>query len=265
MSVSVTEWIIEKIGHWLLKQDPPKRAYLCDFDKICQKIHRADVLVVDGRSRVSKIIKHVTQSPWSHAALYIGCLRDIKDQQIRNRIKQYYDYNLDQQLLIESEISNGTIISPIEKYKDDHIRILRPEWLAPEDVNKVIGFSLSRLGRKYDVRHLLDLARFLFPWGVFPRKWRSSLFQHNAMQPTEDICSSMIADAFESVHYPILPWIQENSKNQLELIRRNPRLYTPSDFDYSPFFSIIKYPIFPMNEKRGYANLPWVDEKISDI
>ena len=265
MSVSLTEWIIERFGRWLLHQEPPKRAYLCDFDQICHKIQPADVLVVDGRSRVSKIIKHVTLSPWSHAALYIGRLRDIKDPQMQDHIKQYYDCTLDQQLLVESEISKGTIISPIEKYKEDHIRILRPEWLVKDDVDKVIGYALSRLGGKYDIRHLLDLARFLFPWGVFPRKWRSSLFQHNAMQPTEDICSSMIADAFQSVLYPILPFIQENDKNQLELIMRNPRLYTPSDFDYSPFFSVIKYPIFPLNDKRGYMNLPWVEGQTSDF
>jgi len=264
MSISLTEWIIEKLSQWLLQQEPPRRAYLCDFDKICHKIRPADVLVFDGRSRASKIIKHVTQSPWSHAALYLGRLQDIKDEKMRERIKQYYDGKPDQQLLIESEIGMGTVISPIEKYKDDHIRILRPEWLAQNDVDNVIYFALGRLGRKYDVRQLLDLARFLIPWGVFPRRWRSSLFQNNALQPTEDICSTMIADAFQSVDYPILPLIQEGDKKQMELIRRNTRLYTPSDFDYSPFFSIIKYPIFPTGNKRWYANLPWVDKAISD-
>ncbi|PJD94134.1 MAG: hypothetical protein CK424_00850 [Legionella sp.] len=121
------------------------------------------------------------------------------------------------------------------------------------------------MGKKYDVRHLLDLARFLFPWGLFPRKWRSTLFQHNAMQPTEDICSSMIADAFQSVHYPILPFIHEGNRNQMELVKRNSRLFTPSDFDYSPFFSVIKYPIFPPDTLKGYAHLPWDETKISDI
>ena len=265
MSVSLSEWIIEKLSLWLLHQEPPQRAYLCDFDKICHKIRPADVLLIDGRSRASKIIKHVTQSPWSHAALYIGRLQDINDQQILDYIKLNCDCKPSQQLLIESEIGKGTIISPIEKYKDDHIRILRPEWLKQQDVVKVINFALSKLGKKYGLRHLLDLARFLFPWGFFPRKWRSSLFQHNALQPTEDICSSMIADAFQSVHYPILPLIQKNDKNQLELIQRNPRLYTPSDFDYSPFFSIIKYPIFSLHDQRGYANLPWIDEQTSDV
>ena len=75
----------------------------------------------------------------------------------------------------------------------------------------------------------------------------------------------MIADSFQSVQYPILPFIQKNGKNQLELIQRNPRLFTPSDFDYSPFFSVIKYPIFPLSAKKKYVNLPWVKNVESDI
>lgn len=260
MSFSLAEWIIEKLGQWLMHQEPARRKYLCDFDQIGHTIRPADVLLIEGRSRVSKIIRHVTQSPWSHAVLYIGRLHDIKDKKMRDRIKLYCDCKPDQQLLIESEIGKGTIISPIEKYKDDHIRILRPEWLVKQDVEKVIHSAMTKLGRKYDVRHLLDLARFLMPWGFLPRRWRSSLFQHNALQPTEDICSSMIAEAFQSVHYPIFPMVHEGDKNHLALKRRNPRLYTPSDFDYSPFFFVIKYPIFPMIGKKGYAHLPWVDD-----
>ncbi|MDP3705181.1 MAG: YiiX/YebB-like N1pC/P60 family cysteine hydrolase [Legionellaceae bacterium] len=260
MSFSLADWIIGKIGHWLLHQAPPRRKYLCDFAQIGHTIRPADVLLIEGRSRVSRIIRHVTQSPWSHAVLYIGRLQDIKDKKMRDRIKLFCDCTPEQQLVIESEIGKGTIISPIEKYKDDHIRILRPEWLAKQDVGKVIDFALDKLGRKYDVRHLLDLARFLMPWGIFPRRWRSSLFQHNALQPTEDICSSMIADAFQSVHYPIFPPIHEGDKNHWALKRRNSRLYTPSDFDYSPFFFVIKYPIFPMIGENGYAHLPWVDD-----
>lgn len=264
MPFSLANWIVEKVGKWLLHQEPPKRAYLCDFDKICYKIQPADVLLVEGRSRVSKIIKGVTQSPWSHAALYIGRLQDIKDQAIHDKIAREGGFRPDQQLLIESELGQGTIIFPIQKYKEDHLRILRPEWLSHKDVDKVIYFALSGLGRKYNLRQLFDLARFLLPWSIFPRRWRSSLFQRNALQPTEDICSSMIADAFESVNYPILPLIKSNGHNKLEIVRRNTQLYTPSDFDYSPFFSVIKYPIFPLGERRWYANLPWADGVSSD-
>lgn len=265
MTMSLSDYFIEKFGHWLLKQEPAQRGYLCDFQLLCHKIHPADVLLVEGRSRVSRIIKQVTQSPWSHAALYIGCLKDFNNTPMYECIKHYYDGDPDKPLLIESEFGFGTIISPLDKYKEDHLRIVRPEWLAQKDVSQVITYALGRLGKKYDVRHFLDLARFLFPWGIFPRKWRSRLFQHNAMQPTEDICSSMIADAFQSVHYPILPFIYEKNKHQMELIRRNPRLFTPSDFDYSPFFTIIKYPIFPPNVLREYAHLPWDEGQISDV
>lgn len=260
----IPEWIIEKMGDWLAKQQPASRAYLCNFKKICEEIKPSDVLLIEGRSKASRIIKQVTQSPWSHAALYIGRLHDIKNDDLKNYVKNCVTCDEDTQLLVESEIGLGTVISPIEKYKDDHIRVVRADSLTEEDSIKVINFAIGRLGRKYNLRHLLDLMRFLFPWNLYPRRWRSSLFQHNALQPTEDICSSMIANAFQSIRYPILPLVIESGKNKLELIRRNPRLFTPSDFDYSPYFLVIKYPIFPLGIKGDYANLPWKEGVISD-
>ncbi|STX60143.1 Uncharacterised protein [Legionella israelensis] len=83
-------------------QEPPQRAYLCDFNKLCDKIHPADVLLVEGRSRVSRIIRHVTQSPWSHAALYIGRLQDIQEHSVQELIKTHYDGPSDKQLLVEA-------------------------------------------------------------------------------------------------------------------------------------------------------------------
>lgn len=257
MTFSFSEWIIAKFGQWLLKNEPPRRAYLCDFAQISQEILPGDVLLIEGRNRVSHIIQQITRSPWSHASLYIGTLSGIEDSQQRATVKQHYPSPPNVQLIIESEVGVGTIVSPLTKYQNDHIRILRPEGLISTDIQKVIGYAIGRLGKKYDFRHVFDLARFLFPWGFFPRNWRSTLFQHNALQPTEDICSSMIADAFHSIHYPILPLVQEDSEKHLELIQRNPRLFTPSDFDYSPYFNIIKYPIFKLGKDSSPQNLPW--------
>src|SRR3990167_2226279 len=264
MSNSLTNWVIKIVNQWLLKEDPPQRAYLCDFNFICSDVRPGDVLLVDGRSRASRIIENVTQSTWSHAALYIGRLDDIENAKSCEIAKQYFECTPITQLLIESEIGLGTIISPVTKYKDDHIRILRPRRLTKEDVQKIINFAIGRIGKKYNTRHLLDLARFLFPWGLWPRRWRSVLFQHNALQPTEDICSSMIADAFQSIRYPILPLIREDHQKELEFVRRNPRLFTPSDFDYSPYFDVIKYPIFPLGTEGDYKNLPWRKDIVSD-
>jgi hypothetical protein len=253
----IAEWIIEKVSVWLLEESPPKRAFLSDYKRVCQEIKPCDILLVEGRSRASLIIKHVTQSPWSHAALYIGRLEDIRDPDFRDIVARIGNFPEETQLLIESEIGLGTIISPVEKYQSDHVRILRPRGLNKAAGQQVVDFAISRIGRTYDIRHLLDLARFIFPWGLFPRKWRSSLFQHNALQPTKDICSSMIANAFQCVSYPILPIIRKNNKEELEFIERNSNLYTPSDFDYSPFFDIIKYPIVPLDAQGEYKNLNW--------
>ncbi len=257
MASKFSNWLIGKVGHWLLKNDAPHRAYLSDFDQICKTILPGDVLLVEGRNRVSKIIQQVTRSPWSHAALYIGVVSNIENAMLRENVIEFTKCANDTQLLIETEVGEGTIVSPISKYNEDHLRLLRPQGLSPENIQQVIGFAITRLGRKYDLRHVFDLARFLFPWGLLPRRWRSSLFQHNALLPTEDICSSMIADAFYSIHYPILPIIQHDKENHIELIQRNPRLFTPSDFDYSPFFDVIKYPIFKLGKDFSPKDLPW--------
>lgn len=259
------EWVIEGVSHWLLKETPPKRGYLSDYDLICKEIFTADVLLIEGRSHASSLIRRVTQSPWTHAVLYIGRINDIKDHNFREIVERLVAPDPDTQLIIESEIGTGTAIVPLSKYKRDHIRILRPRGLTKSAAQRLINYSITRIGRQYDLRHLLDLARFLFPWGLFPRRWRSSLFQRNALQPTMDICSSMIASSFQHVGYPILPLIRKNDQKQIELIERNPNLFVPSDFDFSPFFDVIKYPILPLDAQGEYKNLNWKFERTNNI
>ncbi|HYF98152.1 MAG TPA: CoA-binding protein [Coxiellaceae bacterium] len=258
-------WIMTHISHWLLKDRPIyHRPYLCDFEQISKKIKVGDVLLIEGHNHIGTIIRHVTQSPWTHAALYIGRISELEDPKSRELLIKQLGTASDEQFVIESNLGCGTIISPLTHYKNDNIRVLHPQALTREDAQKVVAFAVSRLGSSYDIRHVLDLARFLFPWGLFPRKWRSSLFEHNASQPTKDICSSMIAESFAFVDYPILPLIEEGYQNKVGFIRRNDRLYTPSDFDYSPYFDIIKYPFFPLGKQGAYHNLPWLKDVVSD-
>lgn len=66
-----------------------------------------------------------------------------------------------------------------------------------------------------------------------------------------------IAEAFASVRFPILPIVRQVNKHRVEFIPRNTRLYTPADFDYSPYFTIIKCPKFPMAEVAPYRQMPW--------
>lgn len=258
MKSSFAQWVIKKISNWLLRETEPQAIFLFDFEKIRFEVRPADVLLVEGRSRISKIIKQITQSTWSHSLLYLGRLYDIDNAQMRSRVKEFYKGNPDEQLVIESVMGYGTIITPLSSYKNYNLRVCRPRGLSRTDAQSALGFSINHLGMRYSFRHIFDLFRFLFPWGILPRRWRSSLFVHNALKPTEEICSSLIASSFQSVHFPILPEIIQD-KEGLTLISKNPRLYTPKDFDFSPFFDIIKYPLLSFMGEGFYQKLPWVE------
>lgn len=257
MDLGIKKWLIENISKWLTHEHKHKGAPLCDYEKISYEIRQCDVLLIEGRSRVSEVIKTITQSNWTHSALYIGRLHDIVDEEIREHILKYYDCDPNDQLILEAMLGQGTIIRPLSIYKKDHIRICRPKGLSGADSQKVISFVCKRLGTDYDVRQLLDLARFMFPYSLLPRRWRSSLFQRNAGMQTQTVCSSLIAGAFASVQFPILPVIERLENGKMKLYRRNFRLYTPSDFDYSPYFDIIKYPYLGLEDMGIYRQLPW--------
>ena len=106
-------------------------------------------------------------------------------------------------------------------------------------------------------RVIFDLARFLFPWFILPRRWRSSLFSKNPGESTQTVCSTMIAEAFGSIEFPILPLVKRTEGNRVKLYRRNPKLCTPSDFDYSPYFDIIKYPFLDFQNYAEQRLEPW--------
>lgn len=256
MRHTLANWIINKFSKWLTHEPALVPTYLCDFDKIRYELRPADVILVEGRNRVSSVIKQITQSYWTHSALYVGRIHDIEDPQLRSRIKKYYKGPMDEQLLIESLMGHGTIVTPLARYRDYHLRICRPLGLTGKDAQRVIAYAVGRLGMRYSLRHIFDLFRFLFPWGILPRRWRSSLFEHNALKPTEEICSLMIARAFESVRFPILPEIGHD-KSGYFLVQRDPRLFVPRDFDVSPFFAIVKTPMLTLNKESAYHHLPW--------
>ena len=120
-----------------------------------------------------------------------------------------------------------------------------------------MSYSVSRLGMDYDVRQILDLARFFFPYFILPRRLGSSLFQYSPGQETKTVCSSMIAEAFSFIQFPILPLVKHNNDSGVQLFQRNPKLCTPRDFDYSPYFRIIKYPFIDYTHHSDYRLLPW--------
>ncbi|MDH5423942.1 MAG: YiiX/YebB-like N1pC/P60 family cysteine hydrolase [Gammaproteobacteria bacterium] len=252
----------DKLIHSLTRDRGEVNIGLSNFDRLRYEIRPGDVLLVEGRTRISSIIKTVTQCCWTHSAIYVGRLHDIENPAIRAHIKRFYNGDPEEQLIIEAMIGEGTLVDNLRKYRGENLRICRPKGITHQDAQKVINYAIKRLGSDYDVRQILDLLRFLFPYSILPRRWRSSLFQHHAGATTKTVCSTMMAEAFASVHFPILPVLQYDEDHNLKLYRRNTKLITPSDFDYSPYFDVIKYPIFDFDELSVYKQLPWNSEGV---
>ncbi|HEB57332.1 MAG TPA: hypothetical protein ENI98_13740 [Gammaproteobacteria bacterium] len=258
-AISVRTRLLGILTRWLNQESSPDYdlAPLSSFERLCYEIRPGDVILVEGRSRVSEVIKIITQSPWTHSALYIGRLYELGDRPLQNRLVSEYRLEMDRPYIIEALLGEGTVIYPLEKYSKEHLRICRPKGLSPEDTRKVIHYAVDRLGNDYDIRHLLDLARFMLPYSFLPRRWRSTLFSHNVGTQTRTVCSTMIGEAFQSVRFPILPFAEKTPDNRIHLYQRNPRLMTPRDFDFSPYFDIVKYPFFNLDDLSLYRHLPW--------
>ncbi len=188
------------------------------------------------------VIQTITQSPWTHAALYIGRLHDVSSDMCRKTLARHTGFSPETQWVIESKFGEGTIVFSLDRYGDDHLRICRPEGLSADDSESVIEHAASYLGVAYGTRQILGLACIFFPWKILPRRWRSALFRLRTGQETKTVCSTTIVNSFDSVQFPILLVTQRAQNGNLRLYHRNPKLCTLNDFDYSPHFQIIKYP-----------------------
>ena len=250
-------WMWTRLTQWLEAESLATDNQPSDFERLRFEVKPADVVLVEGKSRISSIIKTITVSHWTHAALYVGRVHDIEDPALCELIEHHWDGDPGEQLVIEALLGEGTIVAPLSKYRGHHLRICRPAGISRRDAFTVILHAAERLGLNYDVRQVFDLARFMFPWSILPRRWRSSLFEHNAGVPTHNVCSSMIARAFHSVHFPVLPLMVHDSDGTVRLYQRNFKLFTPKDFDTSPYFNIIKHPMFAFDELAVYRSLPW--------
>jgi len=193
-----------------------------------------DVLLVEGRTRISTAVKYLTQSTWSHAALFIG------SNYLGDRAPEDH-------CLIEANIIRGVCSSSLERFTHLHTRICRPVGLSRAECEQVIQYALSQLGHQYDLRNVFDLARYLLPTPPVPSRFRSKLLALGSGDPTRAICSTLLAQAFETIHYPIIardsdasPDMLKSSFKPTNFEPRHFSLLTPRDFDVSPYFEIIK-------------------------
>lgn len=224
-----------------------------EADQFLARLQPADVLLVEGNTRVSSAIKYLTQSTWSHAALYIG---DALGQGLD--IKRA-------PTLIEADLAQGVVAIPLATYARFNTRICRPILLDPADRERVLRYAINRIGLAYDLKNILDLGRYLLPVPPVPAHLRRRMLALGSGDPTRAICTTLIAQAFQSVRYPILPRVEKLAPDirrqlgysvaEIHHIRHH-SLFAPRDFDLSPYFKIIK----PLADSDfDYKRLRWHD------
>jgi len=211
-----------------------------------------DILLVEGDQRVSSAIKYLTQSTWSHAAFYIDKMPDTTMGKTQDTV----DGN--DNLLIEADLENGVIAVPLSKYSKNNIRICRPLNLTESDLDKLCRYMANGIGMKYDLKNIIDLMRYLLPNPPVPRRWRRRMLALGSGDPTRAICSTLIAQAFQSIQYPILPsriCTELDGKIKRELMHiRHHSLFAPRDFDISPYFQIVKPELYT---EFDYLTIDW--------
>jgi hypothetical protein len=220
-----------------------------NLEKLKKHIRPGDVLLVEGKSRISQIIKYLTQSSWSHSAIYVGDHIELLGHPLAQHYRNLYGEE-SRHLLIEAELSTGVSAVPLGKYLDYNLRLCRPYSLSIDDLEKVLGEAVSHLGNTYDRKRLFDLGRYLTPFSLIPERWRRKAFFHGPSTSRAVICSGLIARAFSNVHYPVLPLPSKNLREEEEkglfpygkrFRSFPPTLALPRDFDLSPYFQIVKF------------------------
>src|SRR5712692_5747910 len=191
------------------------------YEFLAATLRPGDVLLVEGNTRISVAIKYLTQSTWSHATFFVG------------------DKAFPQ--------------TPGDE---------------PEDLKKVIAYAASRIGHRYDMKNLFDLARYLFPTPPVPVRWRRRMIAFGSGDPSRAICSTLIAQAFQVVRYPILPEVTLEKSDDPgcndcyhEILHiRHYSLYTPRDFDISPYFEVVKPTLL---QGFDFHRVVWADDPVA--
>ena len=238
--------ILRYIGNMLARHlSKPKPGYerfsVLSQAQLKATLQPCDLLLVEGNSQISTAIKYLTQSTWSHVCLFVG----EEDGQ---------------GALLEADLVHGVCRVPLSKYDGYNVRICRPVNLTDEDHQALIDFALERIGHQYDSKNIFDLMRYLIATPPVPSLYRRSLIAFGSGDPTKAICSTLVAQSFQSIKYPILPRELNSQKenrfymDKLIMQKRHYSHFTPRDFDLSPYFKVVKPTI---DNDFNYKDIKW--------
>jgi Permuted papain-like amidase enzyme, YaeF/YiiX, C92 family len=184
-------------------------------------LHRGDVLLSEGNTRVAALVKRITRSPWSHVSMYVGPLEDGPDPPC----------------VVEADIAKGVRSIRLSELGALRVRVLRPSGLNDTDRCRLAAWVVSRIGSQYDLTHAWVLGRDLLRLPLSTRSRASPYMIANST--TSFICCSLLAHAFTLVGYSILP---ARMRVSLPAAAGHTNL-TPGDFEHSSLFEVVP----PMN------------------
>ncbi len=215
------------------------RRVRCDPALLKDQLRPGDVVLVEGHARISQVIMYLTQSSWSHAAIYVGdALLRWGGPAAEAALQRFGPEAA--HLLVESDLREGVICVPIGKYQEHNLRICRPRGLAPGTLERVLAEVFLHLGVRYDRRNIFDLARYLTPFHLLPRRFRRRPLYLGSSSSREIICSALLAKAFYKAGFPIEAPVPGGEAPGHGLVQRHPSYIMPRDFDLSAQFEIVK-------------------------
>ncbi len=239
---AINQAIGKRLASFLTKSLPGYQRFdTVSIEEVAAVLQTGDIVLVEGNTRISTAVKYLTQSSWSHACLFVGKQGDSSNEPN----------------MLEADLNHGVRLVNLNHYANFNLRICRAINLTEEDTVKLIEFAQSKLGHRYDLKNVFDLIRYLIQKPVVPNRFRRAMLGIGSGEPTKAICSTLIAESFQSIDYPILPRRDGESGSEGEVphfYKRHFTHFTPRDFDLSPYFQVIK----PTVEKGfDYRDLNW--------
>jgi hypothetical protein len=186
----VLRWLGKRTAAYLTEEIPGyEPSTPPDYTSLERSIQPGDVLLIEGNTRISSIIKYLTQLTWSHSAMFVGA------------IDGFATADGEAHVLIEATPVEGVVTAPLSKYRLSHVRICRAHALTPQDRSAVVRYVTDRIGSLYDSRNVFDLMRYLLPLPV-PTPFRRRAL---ALGPSGiDLCGPQIR-SWVAFCFPDLP------------------------------------------------------------
>ncbi len=188
-----------------------------DPESLSAVLRNGDVLLTEGNTRAAALIKRITRSTWSHVSMYVGPLEQGPDPRC----------------IVEADIAAGVRSIRLSELQGMNVRVLRPIGLNDAVRDRLAQWVVGQIGGEYDHRHAWALARRFLR--LAPKSGIAPAPNGIAHSATRFICSSLLANAFALVGYPILPIHTAVAA----VSTADHRYVMPADFERAPVFEIV--------------------------